>query len=93
MPPTDDGIQAVVLPSGQYIAADKIRSWNYNPKIGALRFAFVTRKHTALGYDKLTERVTGVQEQEGRCAATAHRYFRFGDTIYVQDADVRLLHL
>lgn len=93
MTPADHGIEAVVLPTGQYVAADKIRAFNYNDKINALRLSFVTRKYVPQGVDTLSGRVRAIQEQEGRCAVTAHRFFRYNNVIYVQDADVRLLQL
>jgi len=88
---TDQGITAIILPAGEIIEMPMTRSFTYNPNIGALRFSFMVTKYVPLGTDKLTSRVTGVEEREGRCVVIAHRFFRHNETLYVTDADIKIM--
>lgn len=89
---TDQGITGIYLPTGEVIEFDRIRTFNYNPNINALRFSFNVRKHIPLSVDNLTSRVKAVQEEDGRCVVVAHRFFRYNETLYIQDADVKIIH-
>lgn len=88
---TDQGITAIYLPSGQVIEMTTIRTFNYNPNIGALRFSFNVRKTVPVHIDPLSSRVRAVQEEEGRCVVIAHKFFRHDDILHIQDADVKII--
>ena len=84
-----EGIVAVVLPSGTVVATSEMLTFKYNPGVGALRLSYVATKYTPLGFDKLTNRVTGVNEGEGRVNVIAYRHFRHENTLYISDVDMR----
>jgi hypothetical protein len=84
-----EGISAVVLPSGVVVATSEMLTFKYNPGVGALRFSYIAPKFTPLGFDKLTNRVTGINEGEGRVNVIAYRHFRYEDRLYVSDMDIR----
>jgi hypothetical protein len=88
---TDQGVTAIYLPSGEIVEMPAVRTFNYNSNISALRFSYSVRKYVPLSVDHLTGRVNGVQEEEGRCVVVAHRFFRHNETLYIQDADVKLI--
>jgi hypothetical protein len=88
---TDYGITGIFLPTGEVIEMPSIRSFNYNANINALRFSFNVKKFVPLSVDQLTGRVKNIHEEDGRCVVVAHRFFRHLDSLYIQDADVKII--
>jgi hypothetical protein len=92
MDPTEQGITGIYLPTGEVVEIGTVRSFNYNAAINALRFSYDVRKHMPASVDHLTGRVKGVQESDGRCVVIAHRHFRYLDSLYIQDADIKIIN-
>jgi hypothetical protein len=86
-------IEAIVLPNGWGINLDTIRGIHYNDKLAALRFTYeiehFVRPQTI---DKLSSRVRTITIGVGRVAVLCHRFFRYNNTIYIQDCDMRHIH-
>lgn len=90
---TDQGITGICLPTGEIVDFGRVKSFNYNSNINALRFSFSVQKFVPISVDSLTSRVKSIQESEGRSVVIAHKFFRHLDTLYVQDADIKVINV
>ena len=86
-------IEAIILPNGVGVDLATIRHIHYNDKLAALRFTYeadsLVRPQTV---DKLSSRVRTISSGVGRVAVLCHRFFRYHNTIYIQDCDMRQIH-
>jgi hypothetical protein len=84
------GIVGVVLPDGR-VLTEEIRSFNYNQHVNALRFSYETTTTKPVGVDSMSGWVRSVDTAPGRVVVIAHKFFRYRDQVYVQDADIKQL--
>lgn len=89
----DYNIEAIILPDGVGVDLTTIRHIHYNDKLAALRFTYeignIVRAQTI---DKITSRIQTITTGTGRVAVLCHRFFRFNNTIYVTDCDMKVIN-
>lgn len=87
----ETGITGIVLPTGQVLGVNDVRSFNFNQHVNALRFSFDTETTKPVGVDPVSGSVRGIDPAQGRVAVIAHKFFRYRDTLFIQDADIKQL--
>jgi hypothetical protein len=87
----ETGITSIVLPTGQVVTVNEVRTFNFNQHVNSLRFSFEAPTTKPSGVDSLSGWIRGIDTDLGRVAVLAHRYFKFRDTLYVTDATIKQL--